>query len=111
MRSRKQSYCLAPTDAIDLTVERASWGQAEEFSTACGNRSALWIREVLQTGWGDTYFQFMPGQSFNITKIPNGWYYAQIQVNPLGSLYETDMSNNVESRLLFLGVGWARDGF
>jgi hypothetical protein len=103
VRSRKQSYCLAPTDAIDLTVERASWGQAEELSTACGNRSALWIREVLQTGWGDTYFQFMPGQSFNITKIPNGWYYAQIQVNPLGSLYETDMSNNVESRLLFLG--------
>ena len=103
VRSRKQAYCLAPTDAIDLTVERASWGQAEELSTACGDRSALWVREVLQTGWGDTYFQFMPGQSFNITNVPNGWYYARIQVNPLGSLYETDMSNNVETRLLFLG--------
>ncbi|MGH3039168.1 MAG: lysyl oxidase family protein [Gaiellaceae bacterium] len=103
VRSRKQAYCLAPTDAIDLTVERASWGEGADLSTSCGDRSALWVREVLQTGWGDTYFQFMPGQSFNITNLPNGWYYARVHVNPLGSLYETDLSNNVESRLLHLG--------
>jgi hypothetical protein len=103
VHSRKQAYCLAPTDPIDLTVERANWGFAEDLSTACGDRSALWVREVLQTGWGDTYFQFMPGQSFNITDVPNGWYYARIQVNPLGALYETDMTNNVETRLLHLG--------
>ncbi len=103
VRSRKQAYCLAPTDAIDLTVERASWGQEADLSTSCGDRGALWVREVLQTGWGDTYFQFMPGQSFNITGLPNGWYYARVHVNPLGSLYETDMSNNVESRLIHLG--------
>jgi hypothetical protein len=102
VRSRKQAYCLAPTDAIDLTVDRANWGPGEDLFTACGDRSALWVREVLQTGWGDTYFQFMPGQSFNITKVPNGWYYARIHVNPLGSLYETDLSNNVETRLLHL---------
>jgi Lysyl oxidase len=103
VRSGKQAYCLAPTDAIDLTVERANWGQRADLSTSCGDRSALWVREVLQTGWGDTYFQFMPGQSFNITNLPNGWYYVRIHVNPLGSLYETDLTNNVESRLLHLG--------
>jgi Lysyl oxidase len=103
VRSRKQAYCLAPTDPIDLTVERASWGPGSDLSTECGDRSALWVREVLEAGWGDTYFQFMPGQSFNITNLPNGWYYARIQVNPLGSLYETDLTNNVESRLLHLG--------
>ena len=103
VRSRKQAYCLAPTDAIDLTVERASWGREGDLFTSCGERSALWVREVLQTGWGDTYFQFVPGQSFNITNVPNGWYYVQMLVNPLGSLYETDLTNNVESRLLFLG--------
>jgi hypothetical protein len=102
VRSRKQAYCLAPTDPIDLTVERASWGEGEDLFTACGERGALWVREVLQTGWGDTYFQFTPGQSFNITNVPNGWYYARIHVNPLGSLYETDLSNNVETRVLFL---------
>jgi len=103
VRSRKQAYCLAPTDAIDLTVERAGWGPEEDLFTACGQRDALWVREVLQTGWGDTYFQFARGQSFNITNVPNGWYHARMQVNPLGSLYETDMTNNVESRLLYLG--------
>ena len=103
VRSRKQAYCLAPTDAIDLTVERASWGPGADLSTECGGRSALWVREVLETGWGDTYFQFMPGQSFNITNLRNGWYYVRVHVNPLGSLYETDMTNNIESRLLHLG--------
>jgi hypothetical protein len=103
VRSRKQAYCLAPTDPIDLTVERASWGPGSDLSTECGDRSALWVREVLEAGWGDTYFQFMPGQSFNITNLPNGWYYARVHVNPLGSLYEADTSNNIESRLLHLG--------
>ena len=56
------------------------------------------VREVLQVGWGDTYFQFVPGQSFNITSLSNGWYHARVHVNPLGSLYETDMSN-VSSRV------------
>ena len=103
VRSRKQSYRLAPTDSIDLTVDRAWWGAGETLFTACGERDALWVREVLQTGWGDTYFQFLPGQSFNITNLPNGWYTTRIQVNPLRSLFETDFSNNVEERLVFLG--------
>jgi hypothetical protein len=103
VRSRKQAFCLAPTDPIDLTVERASWSPWNGVGTSCGTRSALWVREVLQAGWGDTYFQFVPGQSWNISGLPNGWYYARLEVNPLGALYEADMSNNVESRLLYLG--------
>ena len=45
----------------------------------------------------------LPGQSFNITNLPNGWYYARLEVNPLGALYETTTTNNAESRLLYLG--------
>ena len=104
VRSRKQGFCLAPTNAIDLTVERAMWNPYDVgVHTSCGSESALWVREVLQTGWADTYFQGIPGQSFNITKLPNGWYYARIEVNPLGALYETTTANNAESRLLYLG--------
>jgi len=103
VRSRKQAFCLAPTDPIDITVERASWSPWNGIGTSCGSRSALWVREVLQAGWGDTYFQFVPGQSCDITTLPNGWYTARLEVNPLGALFETDMTNNVESRLLFLG--------
>jgi lysyl oxidase len=103
VRSRKQAFCLAPTDPIDITVERADWSPFDGLGTMCGSRSALWVREVLQAGWGDTYFQSVPGQSWDITSLPNGWYYAQVEVNPLGTLFEADMTNNVESRLIHLG--------
>lgn len=103
VRSRKQAFCLAPTDPIDLTVERASFSPWEGVSTTCGSSGSLWVREVLQTGWADTYFQGVPGQSFDITSLPNGWYYAKMEVNPLGALHEATQANNVESRLLFLG--------
>jgi hypothetical protein len=104
VRSKKQSFCLAPTNAIDLTVERASWGtEPADLHTACGGETSLWIREVLQAGWADTYFQFRGGQSFNITNLPNGWYLARMDVNPLGALYETTTANNTESRLIYLG--------
>jgi hypothetical protein len=104
VRSHKQGFCLAPTNAIDLTVERAVWVPWDlGVHTACGDAGALWVREVLQTGWADTYFQGIPGQSFNITTVPNGWYYARLEVNPLGALYEATTANNTESRLLHLG--------
>jgi Lysyl oxidase len=103
VRSRKQAFCLAPTDPIDITVDRADWSPFDGIGTQCGARSALWVREVLQAGWGDTYFQSVPGQSWDITTLPNGWYYAQVEVNPLGTLFEADMANNVESRLIHLG--------
>jgi Lysyl oxidase len=103
VRSRKQAFCLAPTDPIDITVDRADWAPFDGIGTRCGARSALWVREVLQAGWGDTYFQSVPGQSWDITTVPNGWYYARVQVNPLGTLFETDMTNNIESRLIHLG--------
>jgi Lysyl oxidase len=105
VRSRKQGFCLAPTNAIDLTVERAVWNPWDNgVGTSCGSEGALWVREVLQTGWADTYFQGIPGQSFNITNLPNGWYYARLEVNPLGALYETTTANNVESRLITSAV-------
>jgi hypothetical protein len=104
VRSKKQSFCLAPTNAIDLTVERAVWNPYDSgVHTQCGSEDALWVREALQAGWADTYFQSVAGQAFNITKLPNGWYYARLEVNPLGALYETTTANNVESRLIYLG--------
>ena len=103
MRSRRQAFCLAPTDAIDLIVERADWMPWDDVSTMCGTRGALWVREVLHTGWSDTYYQGIPGQAFGITGLPNGWYYARMELNPLGNLHEVTTENNVESRLVYLG--------
>lgn len=101
--SGKESFCLAPTDIIDLTQPGAAmrpW--LESLSTACGETDSLWIREVLQAGWGDTYTQYRPGQSFNITKVPNGKYFVRVLANPDGRLVEVTDANNVAYRRIFL---------
>ncbi|MGH2734036.1 MAG: hypothetical protein ACRDKZ_00535, partial [Actinomycetota bacterium] len=56
-------------------------------------------------------YQGLPGQSFDITDLPNGTYYIQVEANPAiqteggGSarqLYEQDTTNNTEVRQVIL---------
>ncbi|MGH2747913.1 MAG: lysyl oxidase family protein [Actinomycetota bacterium] len=102
VRSSKQSFCLAPTDPVDLSLDNASWNtERTGLHTACGGAEALWIREVLPLGWGDTYYQ-AGGQAFNITDLPNGSYFVEVQANPLGLLHEQDASNNSVLREVIL---------
>ena len=101
--SGKQSWCLVNTDALDLTVPNANvLGYGHDLGTSCGGPGALWIREVLDVGWGDTYTQFQRGQAFDITDLPNGKYYVRVHVNPTGAMLESDTTNNVEDRLIRL---------
>lgn len=101
--SGKQSWCLVNTDALDLTLPNANLlGYGQELSTSCGGPGALWIREILDVGWGDTYGQYVAGQAFDITGLPNGRYFVRVHVNPLGAMYETNTANNVEDRLIRL---------
>ena len=103
VRSEKEGFCLAPTDAIDLTVPGATW---DPFSIGlegqCGDASSIWTRETLPAGWGDTYFQFLPGQSFDITDLKNGAYYVEVRANPLGAIHETSTTNDVRLRKVIL---------
>jgi hypothetical protein len=99
--SGKEAFCLAPTDPIDLTVTGADWRPwFTGLGTACGDEGSLWIREVLGTGWGDTYTQYRPGQSFEITDLPNGTYYIRVLANPDNALLEGSASNNESLRLV-----------
>lgn len=101
--SGKQSWCLVNTDALDLTVPNANlMGYGSDLATSCGGSGALWVREVLDVGWGDTYSQFVRGQAFDITDLPNGTYYIRVHVNPTDALYEITDANNVEDRLIRL---------
>jgi hypothetical protein len=104
VKSTKQSFCIVPTDAVDLTVEGADWDPwAVGFGTVCGGERAIWVREMLEPGWGDTYYQQMAGQSFNITNVPNGWYYVEVRVNTNSAILQTTTENDVEHRLIYLG--------
>jgi lysyl oxidase len=109
IRSHKQAFCLAPTDPIDLTADGAIWRPDQVGFSQCGGITSLWIREVLPAGWGDTYFQSVPGQSFDITGLPNGSYWIEVHANPAGVLFDADPSNDVELREVILrGVPGAR---
>ena len=75
----------------------------QQLHTACGGSSAIAIRETLDTDWGGTYSQFLPGQSFDITNMPNGTYYIEVVANPDHRLYERSTSNNRSLRQVILG--------
>lgn len=102
--SDKQSFCLAPTDAINLTLPGAAW-QPDRAAlwSACEGESAIWLREVLPAGWGDTYYQSVAGQSFNITSLPNGHYQVRVTTDPNHNLLETNYDNNVGLLKITLG--------
>ena len=42
------------------------------------------------------------GQSFNITKVPNGTYYIEVAANPLRVLHETTTRNDISLRKVII---------
>jgi Lysyl oxidase len=104
VRSRKQAFCITATDPVDLTLPRAltDIGFVPFTGSACGTQRSIWIREALPAGWADTYGAGTPGQSFDITGLPNGRYFVEMEVNPGGELYEVSKDNNVSRRRITL---------
>jgi len=104
VKSRKVGFCIAPTDAVNLLMRGALWQPSFlGFFGACGLQTALSVQEEMPIGWGDTYEQFLPGQAFNISHLPNGTYYIEIIANPNKVLHETNYHNNVSLRKIILG--------
>ena len=103
VRSRKVGFCIAPTDAVNLLVKGADWQPGFlGFGGQCGSPTALWVQEQMPVGWGDTYFQSVAGQSFNITSLPNGTYYIEIIANPEHVLHEVTRSNDISLRKVII---------
>jgi hypothetical protein len=93
--SGKQSFCLAPTDPIDLTLPGAEF-QPDRAGlwSACSGEDSIWLREVMPAGWGDTYYQGVAGQSFDITDVPNGRYQLRVTTDPFHKILETSYADN-----------------
>jgi hypothetical protein len=103
LRSQKTGFCIAPTDAVDLLLPQAVWQPSFiGFSGQCGSPTALWVRETMPVGWGDTYIQSLAGQAFDITNLPNGTYYIQVTANPGHILHETTTANDVTVRKVII---------
>jgi hypothetical protein len=104
VRSGKEAFCLVNTDAVDYTVPNAVWRPTNtDLGSSCGGSDAAAIRQVLDIGNGDTYTQDLPGQSFDITDLPNGTYHIEVAANPENRLQETSTANNVAYRTVILG--------
>lgn len=84
--SGKQSWCLVPTAPVDLTVPGATLRPGQTgLESACGSESALWLRESLPSGRGDTYDQSQT-RAFDLSKVNNGPYRIKVTVNSDGNL-------------------------
>jgi hypothetical protein len=105
VRSHKVGFCIAPSDPVDLLAPHAVWQPPAIGFTSftCGSPTALWVQEMMPIGWGDTYFQDIAGQAFNITSVPNGTYYIEVIANPEHVLYESNTHNDVSLRKVILG--------
>jgi hypothetical protein len=104
VRSGKEAFCLANTDPVDLTLPRANWQPGNnDLASSCGANTAVAVREVLDVGSGDTYIQSLPGQSFDVTDLPNGTYWIEVLANPDGHLAELRTGNNSSVRKIILG--------
>ena len=106
VRSKKEAFCLAPTDPVDLTLEGAQW-RPDEIGfggSNCGGQSSLWVREVLPLGWGDTYHQSRPGQSFDVTNLPDGTYFLEVEANPGTLIHDASTDNNVVRRKVIINT-------
>lgn len=104
VRSQKEGFCLADDDAIDYTVKNAVWQPYNtSLLTSCGTIGSISVREALDVGNGDTYVQQKPGQSFDVTGLPNGVYYIQVTANPQKLLSETGGAFSTSLRKVILG--------
>src|SRR5262249_7995512 len=52
VRSHKQGFCIAPTDAVNLLLPHAVWQPPQVgLENQCGSTTALWVPEQMPVGW------------------------------------------------------------
>lgn len=56
----------------------------------------------ISPGWGDTYAWWLPDQWIDITDVPDGTYWLEVEVDPDNRLIEADETNNVARVLIRL---------
>jgi hypothetical protein len=87
--STKISFCIADTTLVDPNLPHAS----APVYRSC-QQSAI---QGLSVGLGDTYELSVPGQSIDITGLPDGDYLLVSTADPDDHVLEVDDGNNVGS--------------
>ena len=94
--SAKTSFCVMDNTAVDTGLPRAP---NKPVYVICGN-----AMQGMSVGWGDTYTNQLPGQSIDLTGLPDGVYKLIIEADPKKRLLEINESDNSSCVLLRIGV-------
>jgi Lysyl oxidase len=94
--SAKTSFCVMDTNAVDTSLPRAP---NKPVYVLCGN-----AMQGMSVGWGDTYTNQLPGQSIDLTGLPDGVYKLIIEADPKNRLLEINESDNASCVLLRISV-------
>lgn len=89
--SGKVGYCIrddSRIDAFDVRFEKPN------IAASPGYRSCGVQQQGLSVGWVDTYAHNTPGQTLDITGIPEGIYALRSVANPDGYILEADTAHN-----------------
>jgi hypothetical protein len=82
--SGKVSFCLR-----DIRRSRQPVVAASAAFTSCGAR-----RQGISAGWIDTYQYYLPGQTVDVTGLPDGRYALMSTADPLNLIRESEEGNN-----------------
>jgi hypothetical protein len=91
--SDKVSFCLL--DLLTYDWRLPGYPQWPVYSTCGGGTQGISV------GWADIYEKSLPDQWIDVTNVPNGAYWLEVEVDPSNRLMERDETNNV-SRIKIL---------
>lgn len=94
--SAKTSFCVMDTDRID---HRLPGAPKKPVYDTCEN-----LIQGLSVGWGDTYGAHLPGQSIDLTDLPDTDYTLTIVADPKKRFIERTTADNTSCVLLRIAV-------
>lgn len=92
--SGKVGYCMLDTSPADDELLRELALSQDDIPEHRQYWQCSWRLQGISTGWVDTYSANIPGQSMDVTGLPNGLYALRSTVDPDGLLIEADRRNN-----------------
>jgi hypothetical protein len=96
--SNKVGYCIRdiePYEALEQLVEQLKTaGKSINVPDQPGYTSCYWLRQGMSVGWYDIYYSYTPGQSLDISHLPDGLYALLSVADPNQIIREANEANN-----------------
>jgi hypothetical protein len=90
--SEKVSFCLLDSVMYDNMLPGAP--QSAQ-NTSCSN-----AKQGISVGWADLYDKSLFGQWIDVTDVPSGRYWLEVELDPLNHLSESNERNNMARILI-----------